>query len=258
MAGATWAYNVARWDGRTWNALGTGLGNGVYALTVYNDLLVAGTRGTQYAYHLQTWDGTSWGTFGMGLNDNVYALAVYNQTLIAGGFFTQAGDVPVHRIARWDGSAWSALGAGMTESGVSALAVLDSVLYAAGGFTLAGDQQAVFVGAWTEPQVTAIGEERSRAPSRAGSYFTSALPNLFRSAITLTYTLTRGGAINLEILDVRGARIATLARGVHPAGTYSTVWAGQDDAKRSVPAGVYYVRLAANGSLSTARIVRVR
>jgi hypothetical protein len=36
------ASGIARWNGTTWQPLGTGIGGGVYALTVYNGELIAG------------------------------------------------------------------------------------------------------------------------------------------------------------------------------------------------------------------------
>ena len=79
----------------------------------------------------------------------VSALAVFDSgsgagpELIAGGSFTQAGGVPVERIAKWDGKNWSPLGSGGSgmNDGVRALEVFndatagETALYAGGDFT---------------------------------------------------------------------------------------------------------------------------
>ena len=95
------ATNIAKWDGSTWSALGSGMNGDVC----------------------------------------VNALAVSGTNLYAGGSFTTAGGVPANNIAKWDGSAWSALGSGMgwrTTWYVYALAVSGTNLYAGGYFTNAG------------------------------------------------------------------------------------------------------------------------
>jgi hypothetical protein len=45
--------------------------------------------------------------------EDLQAPAVYDGDLIAAGAFTEAGGVPVNRIARWDGTDWSPLGSGI-------------------------------------------------------------------------------------------------------------------------------------------------
>src|ERR1035438_8841136 len=67
---------IAKWDGTTWSALGSGMG-------------------------------------GLGGSTVVQALAVSGTNLYVGGWFTTAGGVTVNGIAKWDGNAWSALGSGM-------------------------------------------------------------------------------------------------------------------------------------------------
>src|SRR5438270_499147 len=93
IAGNVLATNIAKWDGTTWSALGSG--------TEYTD--------------------------DRGFFRVVNALAVSGSNLYAGGLFTTAGGIVVSNIAKWNGSSWSALGSGMSSpfgSEVYALAVL--------------------------------------------------------------------------------------------------------------------------------------
>ena len=89
-AGGVQVNRIARWDGSTWAALGSGINDLVLALTVFDD--------------------------GGG------------PALFAGGRFNEAGD-GLHRIAKWDGSTWASLGDGMrgnlNETIVEALTVFD-------------------------------------------------------------------------------------------------------------------------------------
>jgi trimeric autotransporter adhesin len=118
------ANHIAKWNGSSWSALGSGMGgvdygNGtiVYALAVSgSDLYVGGqftTAGGSAATNIAKWDGSSWSALGSGVNGYaVYALAVSGSDLYAGGSFSMGG-VSVNPVAKWDGSSWSALGSGM-------------------------------------------------------------------------------------------------------------------------------------------------
>ena len=95
-AGGVSAKYVAKWDGTSWSALGSGPGPYVYALA-------ADSSGNVYAggqdmssgmspADLAKWDGTRWSPLGFEGRKAVYALAVdSNGNLNAGGSFTRAG-----------------------------------------------------------------------------------------------------------------------------------------------------------------------
>lgn len=125
------AYNLARWDGTQWHAVGTpagqlgrGTNNRVDALAASGtDLYVGGfftgvdgLGGPYPASRIVRWDGSAWHRLGAagsdGLNGRVSALLVDGDDLYVGGSFDTAGGVPAMNIARWDGSAWSSLGSG--------------------------------------------------------------------------------------------------------------------------------------------------
>jgi len=162
-AGGVAASRIARWDGTSWSALGSGVAGRVYALTDHDDgsgpaLYVGGeffTVGGVAARMIARWDGTSWSALGSGMNLQVDALTVHDDgsgpALYAGGFFTTAGGVAASRIARWDGTSWSTLGSGM-DSGVYALKVHDDgggpALYAGGSFSRALDSGDSYLAKW--------------------------------------------------------------------------------------------------------------
>ena len=102
------AHGIAKWNGSTWEALGSGLGLD---------------------------DGGTWAEQGC-----AFALAVDSQhNLYVGGSFLSAGGVPAKFIAKWSPSCgtWSALGSGM-EDYVEEIATSDTTVYAAGQFANAG------------------------------------------------------------------------------------------------------------------------
>ena len=154
-AGGARANHVARWNGASWSALGTGMDVPVHALTTLaNGDLVAGgpftTLGSVFLINIARWDGTSWSALGTGVLGYVNALTTLpNGDLVAGGSLPSVGGVAVNGIARWNGSSWSAFGAGMggsVQGNVLALTTLPNGDVAVGGdFTTAGGLVSAYV-----------------------------------------------------------------------------------------------------------------
>lgn len=116
------ASGVARWDGTSWNALGSaGATNGpVFALTTLpnGDIVIGGdfdyVDGLQLS-NLARWDGQSWSSLGGAPSGTVNALTLLpNGDLVAGGSFGSVDGVAANNIAAWNGSNWFALGLGIT------------------------------------------------------------------------------------------------------------------------------------------------
>lgn len=148
-AGGNPANLVAKWNGNSWLALGSGVGvlnapnQAVNALAVIGtDLYVGGrfpTAGGNLSANIAKWDGNSWSALGSGVNGIVTSLAVIGNDLYVGGSFTQAGGQPAKHLAKWDGKSWSPLGSGINGS-VNALAGVGGNLYVGGVFTSAGNK----------------------------------------------------------------------------------------------------------------------
>ncbi len=168
-AGILPANNVARWDGRRWHPLGTGINGYVYALAIFDSKLYAGGDFTQAGSvevnGLAVWDGLGWSAvgYGAGAMQGAYkgvvrALAVADDALYIGGDFTSFNDLSTLDIVRWDGRKLTSLGDGlgdvdyngtMDASGYGSIYALavgpDGTLYASGDFTSAGNQQPLLV-----------------------------------------------------------------------------------------------------------------
>ena len=162
------AKNIARFDGTTWEPLGsgvvytpTGLG-AVNALEEFDDdgpgprppgLYVGGFfthAGGIPANNIARWDGTTWENLGPGIPhpggmslSNVKSLQAgfHNRqpALFVGGFFQESAGAPGNQIARWDGQNWFRLSDGIgTGAGLAAMAWFDDgtgggpALYAGG------------------------------------------------------------------------------------------------------------------------------
>jgi hypothetical protein len=167
LAGGVPAVRIARWDGKAWSVLGSGLNNWVRALAVHDDgsgggaALYAGgdftTAGGEPAVRIARWDGGDWSALGDGVNATVRSIASFDDgaglRLYIGGDFTSTGGTETKRIAVWNGKAWSELGGG-GNGVVHALAVVPqdsgqgSALVAAGLFTNMSDQSANRIARW--------------------------------------------------------------------------------------------------------------
>lgn len=181
-AGGVSAQRIARWNGQSWAALGTGVSGSPftivapYAMATFDDgdgggpsLFVGGNfthAGSQVVNYLAKWRASGWSVTHASLNGAVRALATLElagssgPALYAGGEFTAAGSVGLSRIARREGNGWTPLGAGMDGS-VEALASFDDgggpALYAGGYFTSAGGVSASRIAKWDGQSWSALG-----------------------------------------------------------------------------------------------------
>jgi flagellar hook assembly protein FlgD len=57
--------------------------------------------------------------------------------------------------------------------------------------------------------------------------------------------LDREGPLRVEIRDLLGRRVRTLAEGSRAGGEHLVRWDGSDDSGRPLPAGAYWVRVDA-------------
>ncbi len=83
-------------------------------------------------------------------------------------------------------------------------------------------------------------------------------PNPSSAVTEIRFDLPREGAVKLEIHDVAGRLVRTLADGRLSAGAHLRAWDGRDHGSRSLPSGVYYARLSAEGQKLERKIIRLR
>jgi hypothetical protein len=70
-------------------------------------------------------------------------------------------------------------------------------------------------------------------------------PNPFTGGTTIGFDLPVAAPVSLEVFDLLGRRVATLARGQYPAGRHTAVWNLRESSGASVPPGIYVYRLEA-------------
>lgn len=103
-AGTITVNGIAKWDGTSWSALGTGMNGIVYDIfvnTYDHTVYVVGdftTAGGTVVNHIAKWDGTSWSAIGSGTNGTVFNI---DQYFNIGGGFTTADGTLTNNIAQW-------------------------------------------------------------------------------------------------------------------------------------------------------------
>lgn len=114
-AGSTAVNQVARFDGTTWHALGSGIGGTspqVNAIAIKNNNVYVGgyfsTAGGVSCASIARWDGANWNNCGS-LGGMVYGLAVRDDGVYAVGTAYNGTTYGSAFFKRWDGNTWTSV-----------------------------------------------------------------------------------------------------------------------------------------------------
>ena len=91
--------------------------------------------------------------------------------------------------------------------------------------------------------ITAVREERDQSGVPREFALDPNYPNPFNSSTTIRYRLEESGRVRLEIFDIQGQKVKTLADGDVGPGVYQVEWDGTDASGKPVATGVYLARL---------------
>ena len=249
----TAAANVAILAEGFWQPLGGGLPAQVRAVGSWQGQPVAATyTGDSSGVYLL--EGDQWVEIGM--LDGGYILSVmeYDGLLFIGGSFISPADdgTPMVGLACWTGSQWRSVG---EIYYVSRMAVYDQKLWLAGSFHFAGGEPAWHLTSLTVDNITG-GVESDLVD--AGLLLTSPVPNPFNPQTTVSFNLPSAAEVRLDVYDARGLRVARLVDGHRLAGSHTVTWDGRNENGRSLPSGVYLMRLEAGQLVSTAKMTLAR
>jgi Tol biopolymer transport system component len=83
-------------------------------------------------------------------------------------------------------------------------------------------------------------------------------PNPFKSTVTIAMESTRSAACELGVYNLRGQKVKQLMTDRIEQGSYSYSWDGKDESGAVVAAGIYFLRLQAEGQQpATAKILKL-
>lgn len=102
---------------------------------------------------------------------------------------------------------------------------------------------------WQDLTGTSVDGDGLIVPAR----FTAVQPNPTGASTSIGFSLSTAAPVDVRVFDALGREVATLASGMHEAGTHTA----HLDASR-LPAGIYFVRLQAAGVSATRSLVVAR
>ncbi|HPN74714.1 MAG TPA: DUF3160 domain-containing protein [Candidatus Marinimicrobia bacterium] len=109
---------------------------------------------------------------------------------------------------------------------------------------------------WFELQKGAGVNEDQPMPSRFA--LSQNFPNPFNPLTTIEYELSQNSHVRLEIYNLLGQKITTLADNHQPAGRYHLIWNGRDSHGNNVASGIYFYKLTAGIFTQVKKMVLTR
>jgi hypothetical protein len=101
-------------------------------------------------------------------------------------------------------------------------------------------------------------EERPNTLMPVAFHLSQNFPNPFNPETRIQFDLPVTSIVKLEIFNMLGQRVRELHHGLKPAGAYSVIWDGRNDAGRLVGSGVYLYRLTTDRFSMTKKMLLVR
>jgi flagellar hook assembly protein FlgD len=83
-------------------------------------------------------------------------------------------------------------------------------------------------------------------------------PNPFTTGTTITFILSKSSDISLDIFDLAGRKVKTLASGPQKAGDHGIDWDGTNEHGRRVASGIYFLRLETGEGAATRHLNLIR
>lgn len=85
-----------------------------------------------------------------------------------------------------------------------------------------------------------------------------AWPNPFNPSTTVRFSLASAGIAELQVYNLKGQKVRTLASGLFPAGEQSIVWDGSSDSGSALGSGIYFLRLKAGSLTQTKKLTLIK
>ncbi len=83
-------------------------------------------------------------------------------------------------------------------------------------------------------------------------------PNPFNGETQVEFTIAREAEVSLQVFDMLGRPVSSLASGVTPKGRHVMKWSATDGEGALLPSGVYFVRLSIDGQSRTKKALLLR
>ncbi len=179
--GGKMVYGVAKWDGASWDSLGSGIKefeffDGIqhvdYVTKYKNEIYISGAFykcGRKNIWGIAKWNGTEWNDVGGSMRGNYPSggeMTIYNNELYLIGKFDTIGNIVSKGIAKWDGNVWTDLSQnfyqGCFNNGLFSLIHYNNELYVGGNINCpSGERLSKKVGnQWVQVGAMIAGDSR--------------------------------------------------------------------------------------------------
>jgi len=150
---------------------------------------------------------------------------------------------------------WSVNGIGGGDMAGSAYKCGATAGQTAAGLVTSSNYWAL-LGFWQPEGQVGVREQESRpSEARLVTRLNAPQPNPFRQSATISYSLSATTRASLQVHDLAGRVVRTLANSVQNPGRYSLRWNGRDNRGRLLSRGVYFVKLTAGTYQATRKMV---
>jgi FlgD Ig-like domain len=83
-------------------------------------------------------------------------------------------------------------------------------------------------------------------------------PNPFNAATEIAFEIPARASVTLTIFNILGQAIREIEIGEKPAGSYSIIWDGTDDAHRPASSGIYFYKVEAGAFASSKKMILLK
>ncbi len=83
-------------------------------------------------------------------------------------------------------------------------------------------------------------------------------PNPFNPTTTISFDLANSSDVKLEVYNIKGQKIITLADDNYAAGQYSVTWNGKDASNKNVASGVYFYKMITDYYSSIKKMIMLK
>lgn len=96
---------------------------------------------------------------------------------------------------------------------------------------------------------------QEKCSSSASFQLEPGYPNPFNPSTQIRYVLQKPAPVQLDVYNLLGQRVQTLAEGWHEAGTYDVQWNARNAQGAELAGGVYLIRLTVQNAVQTQTVV---
>ena len=105
---------------------------------------------------------------------------------------------------------------------------------------------------------TAVDNDDNYQPGMNNTALLGNYPNPFNPETTISFNLKSSEHVSLDIFNVKGQKVTTIANGQFNQGTHNIVWNGMDASNSKIASGIYFYKLRAGSYTKTKKMILMK